>query len=495
MATIKDITNMCKALRVQEAYEQAKVDMEQQLPWAQREVGWSLYYLIKGDIETSNYQSLVSHLDEFTTLDQLTIPEDNMIYENVLFKVAMFVKNNVSPMSIDSPAKLSMLFSKLKNFNFDSSKGYSFLLQCFIKCDSWEEMADFLDWWNLKKLTQDDFTPFRMENGRTIISVAERAFIANAKALLRLNDLGRIEEFLPHMDELIEKHPEMTYPGYFYGKLLLSLGSTADEALKVILPFARKKVTEFWVWQLLSDVFIKDQDRQLACLLRAVHCRTQEHFLGKVRIKLATLYIQRNLMDYAKYQIDKVTHCYLLQGWHLPSEIDIWIHQPWINTVMPNDKSPVDYMSITDEILCEGTEETMALVIYVDANSHKATLIYGKEKRMTQKLRFKVVPGIVLNINYILQTDGTPKVLSARTINSPIDLDFAKVVEGTVKKRADKDFAFLKTNSGDFYIAPIVVSKYNLQDNDIAKSLVVYDYNRKKMAWCWVCININKINK
>lgn len=492
MPSIKEITAMCRSGQIQEAYELARLDMQHQCPWAQHAMGWVLYYLIKSDAESANYPSLITHLDELNALDQLSIPEDNMIFENVLFKVAGYVKAHVSPTSDDSSDKLSKLFSKLQGYNFDSSRGYSFLLQSFIKCSGWDKMADFLDWWNLNKLKEEDYTPYQLENGKTIMSVAERAFIAKSKALLRLNDLGRIEEFLPQMDNLMDNHPEMTYPGYFYGKMLLTLGSTQEDALRVILPFARKKATEFWVWQLMSDIFTNDQEKQLACLLRAVNCRTQEKFLGKVRIKLANLYIQRNQLDCAKYHIDKVTQCYLPQGWHLPFEIDCWIHQPWINTVVPNANAPIDYIAITNGILCAGTEEAVAIVTFVDQNSRKATLVYGHEKRTSQKLRFKVTPGAVLKINYITEADGDIRVLCTGLTRFQTDLNYAKVIEGTVRKRSDKDFAFLKTIDGDFYIPPILVRKHELHDNETIKCLIVWDFNRKKETWNWKCVCIKK---
>lgn len=485
---------MCRNGQVQEAYELAKADLEQQQPWAQRAMGWALYYLIKNDAESGNYPSLLSHLDEFKELDQLVVPDDNMIFENILFKIAGFVKEYVQPTSIDSPNRLSSLLARLRGYDFEASKGYSFLLQSFIKCDNWPEMADFIDWWNLDKLAADDYEPYRLANGRTIMSLAERAYIAQSKALLRLNDPGRIEEFLPKMDELVENHPEMTYPGYFYGKMLLSLGSTQEEALRVILPFARRKATEFWVWQLLSDVFVNEPEKQLACLLRAVNCRTQENFLGKVRIKLATLYIQRHQYGCARYHIDKVTQCYLSQGWHLPYEIDSWIHQPWINSVNPTQDDSIDYMAITNEILCAGTEEAVAIVTRVDQNSHKATLVYGREKRTLQRLRFRVGPGAALRINYITEADGNMRVLNAGQTRLPSDLDYARVVEGTVNKRPDKDFAFLKTNAGDFYIAPHLVRKHNLQNHENIRSLIVLDFNRRNNTWEWSCISINRNN-
>ena len=284
---------MCKTGQVQEAFNLAKADLEV-MPadvWKQREVGWALYYMIKTDSEAGDYAKLLEHIDELKSLDQLTIANDSMIFDNVQFQIANFIKNNIFLTDIEASSKLSTLFSKLKDYEFKTSIGHSFLLQAILKFENWSEMPDFFDWWNLDNLSSKDYEPYVNQKGQKMMTLAERAFIANSKALLRLNDLGRIEEFLPKLDNLMNNHTEMMYPGYFYGKLLLSLGSNRDEALKVIIPFARKKATEFWVWQLLSDVFTDDEDKQLACLLRAVHCRTQETFLGKVHIKLANLYI------------------------------------------------------------------------------------------------------------------------------------------------------------------------------------------------------------
>ncbi len=492
MATVKDITTMCKAGQVQEAYELAMADMGQQLPWAQREMGWALYYLIKEDEEGGNYQSLITHLDEFFALDQLTLPYDNMIYENVLFKIAGYVKAHVQPKDMNSPAKLSTFFSKLRNHTFEPSRGYSFLLSSFIKCDTWQEMGEFLEWWNLDKLTQDDYTPYKLENGRTLMSVAERAYIAMSKALLRMNDAIRINEFLPKLNNLMENHPEMIYPGYFYGKLLISLGSTKEEELRVIVPFARKKINDFWVWQLLSDVFADDSEKQLACLLRATHCRTEEDFLVKVRTKLAKIYETQNDYNRARYQIDAASTTYLKKGWPLPNDLTDFIHKDWIGPATPDKSDPIDYLSITDGIICEGAEEAIAVVSYYDEQYKKFTLIYGKEKRIVQKLRIKAGIGVALKINYLMEADGSQRILTVSKTNLPNNLDYAKVVEGKVKQHEEWAYAFLKYEKEKIFISPATVSKYNLKDGEIIKALVVYDYNRKKEKWNWVCISVKR---
>lgn len=494
MATVKEITTMCKSGNISAAYEQAKSDLNANPlgVWEQRGLGWTLYYIIKSDVEQNNYDALLAHLDELNNLEQLTVANDSLIFDNVIFKIGEFIKNCIDLDDVDSPVKLSAIFSRLKNYTFNPSRGYSFLLQGFLKFESWGELADFFDWWNLDNLSQEDYTPFVTQNGRQIMALAERAFIAYSKALLRLNDTARIEEFLPRMDALMDSHPEMTYPGYFYGKLLMALGGDKDEALKVLVPFARRKATEFWVWQLISDVYSSEPEMQRACLLRSVNSRTKEAFLGKVRIKLANLYIQLGQYDKARFHIDAVTRCYASNGWRLPNEIDLWMRQPWINFATPDGTDSLDYMTLTNQILCNGSEEAVAIVTYVDPNSHRASLIYGNKKRMGQKLRFKVNPGDVLKINFINDSDGKAKVINASKISLPLNLDYSMFAEGVVDKREDKQFAFVKVGQNRCFMSPSVVQKFNVCNGESIKTLIVYDYDKKKETWNWVCLTIKR---
>lgn len=493
MAGIKEIKEKCKAGQVKEAYDLAKADLEAGQPWGQLTTGWALRYLIEEDARNGRYDQLMSHLNELQSFDQIPEDEIDKIFDRIVFWIGYIAKKYFPEKDINTPGRLSTLFSKVKKYTFKPGVGYSMLLEGFIRCDAWPEMLDFFKWWNLDNLTPEDFKPIELPNGRTIqITLAERAYIANSKALLRLNDPGLIEEFLPQLDSLMNEHPEMTYPGYFYGKLLLALGTTPEDALKVIVPFARKKATEFWVWQLISDVFINDQEKQLACLLRAVNCRTQENFLGKVRIKLADLYIKMNKLDLAKNQIDKVTKNYLQNGWRLPSEIDTWIHQSWFNSVPSNDHESLDYMTITNAILCEGTEEAIAIVTYVDQNSHKVSMVYGYEKRLAQKLRIKVKPGTILKINYIQDPDGKVRIMSSANCQIPSDLNYGKLVEGIIKKRDDWNFAFLHYGNEKAFVSPNIVSKFQISNGENVSSLIVYDFDKKKDSWNWVSITINR---
>ena len=495
MAEIREITALCKSGKVQEAYELAKNDLSvsPEYPWLQRALGWALYYMIKRDAEKCDLDSMIEHITELKSLELLSVENDCMIFDNVQFKIAEYVKNHISVTDKDYSEKLSSLFNTMKDLSLIPSKGHSYLLQSFMKFEQWSEIADFFDWWNLDNLMPDDYVPYVNAKGQKMMTLAERAFIANSKVLLKLNDVSRIEEFLPKLDTLMNQHEEMMYPGYFYGKLLLSLGNNEDEALKVIIPFARKKASEFWVWQLLSDVFVKDEEKQLACLIRAVQCRTKESFLGKVRIKLAGLYIKRRQFNYARFHIDQVVRCYASNGWHLPYEINDWIHQSWINVTPLDDKKVIDYQSITDEILCNGAEECFAIVSYVDLKSKRMTLIYGEKLRTVLKLRVRASAGDILKLNYINQKDAKINVLFARKeMQFPDNLGYAKYIKGTIDKKNEWEFAFLKSASTRCFVSSSLVKKYSLNNGDVVNGLVAYDYDKKKEMWNWVCVNIKK---
>lgn len=84
------------------------------------------------------------------------------------------------------------------------------------------------------------------------------------------------------------------------GKLYIWMGDV-ERARGCILPIARKRQSEFWVWDLMSDLFV---EHRKACIARAMLCPADEKYTGPLR-KLATeLHLpvedQRALKDIAK---------------------------------------------------------------------------------------------------------------------------------------------------------------------------------------------------
>ena len=495
MPTLQDITTKCRAGQLTEAYAQAKADYDTnpQNIWAQRGMGWVLYYTLKKNIEQKEHQEFYKHLSEISELNLLTPQSDALIFDNVVWKIAELIRNIVK----ERTDEIECIFSVLRKYTFAPSKGYSFLLKQILRFDAWRYLVEFFEWWNLDNLLPEDYQPFKKDNGQKIMSLAEQTYIAYAKALLNLNDKEKIQTFIPKIEKIIDEYPDMTYPGYFCGKLKLALGADQNSTLESILPFVRKKKTEFWVWVLLSECFKEEEDVQLACLLRAVHCRTQEAFLGKVRMKLVTAYIKKGDYPRAKCHLDQVTRCYMQQGWNLPFELQNWIREPWVNNTQADSSDGLNYKQYTDAILARGANTSIAVVTYVDFTKKRASLIFAEKSRVTvpfSKFGFKVTEGMLLELQWMPDANGSITIVNTK-VTTPSALQgvtYIRKIEGTIFKRDNMPFAFVKKDKFQCYIKPELVREKQLTDKDKVSALVVLDYNKKKDSWDWNCLNLKK---
>ena len=486
---------MCKAGQMEEAYGLAKADYEAapQNVWSQREVGWVLYYMLKHDVEKKERRAFYNHLEELVGLDLLTMQTDALIFDNVVWKLVELIKQIPS----ERTDEIERIYTLLCKYTFAPSAGYSALLKQMLGFDTWNRLVEFFEWWNMDNLMPEDYHPFQMENGRKVMSLAEQVYIAYSKALLRLNDKEKIQEFVPKIEKLMEDYPDMMYPGYFCGKLQLAMGAERETALDIIMPFVRKKKTEFWVWQLLYELYRGEPDIQLACLLRAVHCKVQETFLGKVRMKLICIYVQRKDYPRAKYHLDQVVRCYMRQGWHLPYEVQNWMKEPWVNFTQTDSSDGIDYKRYTDAILARGTNLSIAIVTYVDYAKKRAFLVYEEKKRANVSLSdlgVKVKEGTLLELQWLSGTDGGIVVAGAKLVDKQVlkGVSYIQLIKGKISKRENNQFAFVKKDNVQCYIRPITVQKQQLEDNDDVSVLAVLDYNKKKECWNWSCVSLIK---
>lgn len=484
---------MCKAGNVLEAYEIAKTDFSTspQNVWSQREMGWALYYMLKKDIENRDNIAFYNHIEEVTNLNLLTTSTDSLFFDTLLWILAEFVKS--IPMS--NLQELDKLFSLFNKYTFNPSKGYSYLLKSCLGFETWKHLIDFLEWWNLNNLLPEDYQQIELENGPKIMSLAERAYIAYSKALLRLNDKEKIRHFLPKIEKLMDERPNMLYPGYYCGKLMLAAETSRENALNAVMPFIRKKQSEFWIWQLLSDIYKEDAEICLACLLRAVHCKTQEKFLGKVRMKIASIYLSRTDYSRAKYHIEQIMQCYMREGWHLPYEVQNWTRESCILNAAVNKSDGVDYKRITDDILLKGANKNIAIVTSIDAVNKRVVIIYGEKKRAVVKIKeMNIKEGTLLNIYWIPAQNEGVKIVKAELIKDKIvNCPYIKPISGSVLKSTNKSFAFVKGQNIDCYIHPKKVEKYNLKGGETVTVLAVYNYNKGKEEWSWTCMSVIEI--
>lgn len=495
MATIKEITAMCKAGQVAEAYELAKADYEAdpQNVWTQRELGWALYYKLRNNAENNERQMFYTYMEKLSGLDLLNVEDDVYIFDNVIWKLVEIIKQ----IPDDRTDEIERIYAFLSKYTFNPSTAYSVLLKQMLRFETWNRIVEFFEWWDIDKLVNEDYQPFRLENGRMIMSLAEQVYIAYSKALLKLNDRERIREFLPKIEKLMDDYPEMMYPGYFCGKLKLAMGAEREEALDIVMPFVRKKKTEFWVWQLLYEIYRGEADIQLACMLRAVHCNTQETFLGKVRMKLVSMYIMRKDYPRAKHHLDHVVRCYMQQGWRLPYEVQNWMKEPWVNNTQADSSDAIDYKQYTDAILARGANQSLAIVTYVDFTRKRVLLVYGEKKRVNiplHNLSVKVKEGTLLQLQWFPENDGNIVIATARLADKDDieGISYIRLIKGKISKRDNQAFAFVNEGDIQCFVKPEIVQKQNVRNNDEVTVMSALDYNKGKDNWNWTCVSLTK---
>jgi hypothetical protein len=365
-----------------------------------------------------------------------------------------------------------------------------------LKLQVHDYVVSFIEWWGLDNLLSEDYQETKGKNDRHFSSLAEMAYIRYAKAILALNDTTRIETFIPKIGTLAEAHPTMYYASYYYAKLLLAIGNGSQQTVTTVLPFIRKKQNDFWVWAFLAE-FYNDPDTQLACYLRASHTPSaKEMFLCKTHTHLISLYLSREEYSRAKYHLDRATKCYLSNGWRMPSELERYTHEAWVNNTVSDASDGIDYKPITDNILAQGSQVALATVTYVDTQSKRAVIVYGIKLQAMVKwsqLRTSVTEGMLLKIHYIATDNQRINIVSTAVADksSLVDCSYIRVIQGVVAKRPDKDFAFIKAQDISVFVNPALVQRHQLKDKGQIEATIAYTYNKKKDEWSWNCVTVN----
>ena len=125
-----------------------------------------------------------------------------------------------------------------------------------------------------------------------------QAYVAYVKHLLpKQTQFGEIifnkekaMAFMPILSDIVGNHPQFQYPAYFNAKLLLAFGDK-DNMLVSLLPFAKKKRNDFWVWEILAEAFSNDPDKVFDCYCKALSCQSPEEMLVNLRQKMAGIFI------------------------------------------------------------------------------------------------------------------------------------------------------------------------------------------------------------
>jgi tetratricopeptide (TPR) repeat protein len=503
----KEITELRKKGNLEEALKMAS-EMLESTPddiWVKRAAAWVYYEYLKKYSQPNTFDKFIEFLD---SLKKLYLPEDEkMVFDNSAWQIGSLV---YALQKEDNVAynKLNRIFESIKEFHFTKpSESYSFLYKAFHKgYQKWSQYETFAEWWGFENFTSEDYLKTEY-NDRKIMALAEQAYIAYSKKLLEGEPIDgivqvgvpmpinkeKVNSFLPKLDKVIEDHPDYQYPPYFKAKLLLSLG-TDENVLDAFLPFAKQKRNDFWVWELMAEIFSEDKDTQFACYCKALSLNTPEDFLVKLRQTFAGMLIERGLYNEATTEIEQIISTREKHDWKLPYEISQWTESDWYKEVRSNKNNKSFYLKHikkAEEILFQDIPEEVVVVEFVNENKKMLNFVKNKDKigffNYSEHLK-KPLIGDLLKVRFNGDgQDGYFKALTVKNAEPNTSSAAVKKIEGDLKIIEPQNFGFLE----DVFVEPNIIQKNQLKDGQSIKGQAILSFNKKKDVWGWKLANLD----
>jgi hypothetical protein len=497
----KEIKELRQSGKLEEALHLAKLELDADAEnvWAKRNISWVYYEYLKQNCSPNNFENFTFWLGEIVNLN---LPEeDKLLFDQLSWQIGKMLFLILKEFPQDN-CKCFELFDVVKSFHFSKpSEGYSFLFKAFHKTlKDGNRYIEFADWWGFQNFRAEDFQKEKMPNGKDIMSISEQAYIAYSKQLLPKQvsfqgdldfNIEKVRGFLPKLSEVVDNYPDMQYPAYFNAKLLLALGDK-ENMLEHLLPFAKKKRNDFWVWEILAEAFDNDKEKLFACYCRALLCKSPDEMIVGLRLKMARILISKDLRAEAKAEIESLVNTRNEKGYKIPFEVLTWRALDWYNSTEPstsNDTLYKEYAPYAEAILFSDLPEISVIVEFVNREKKMLNFIASEKKFGYFKYdRFlsDVKVGEILKVRIQGGKDGGMHQIYTmkKCQDDEFKKRFIKSVKGVVKIPEGKSFGFIE----DVFISPAFVSINNLKDGSDFSSFAIKSYNKEKGQWGWKLI-------
>ncbi len=499
--TFTDISALRKAGKKEEALAltENELSREPENIWAKRGLAWVCYDFLKENSQESKYPEFKFYLEKIV---HAKLPAgETILVDSIAFQVGKMVNEICKSPNIKTNY-LNELFKMIRDVKFTKhTEGYSFMLKSFNKsAGNWNEYIEFVEWWGWDSFRKEDYLSEEY-NGKKMLSLAERVYIAYSKKLIEKYSevFGeetktiqiKIEKFILKLDELIKKQPEYQYPIYYKTKLLIITGK-AEKAVSEFLPFARKKRSEFWVWEVLSDTFADGDERKTACLCKALTLKTKEDFLIKIREKLAEILIAEEKYAEAKTEIEKIMEVRAANNWKIPDDLAYLQQSDWYKATESfknNNEFYTGYTAIAEEILLGEVEEIAVAVEYV--NTEKKILNFVKDIKTRGFFNYRGLidnphEGDILKVRLSTPEGERYTALSAKKDEKGNHPKLYKKFSGEITITENKNFGLVDK----IFVGPELIATGGLTGGEAVEGEAVMAYNKKKNELGWKAFSL-----
>ena len=486
MKTIAEITNLRKngqlndaLLEIETLYGAYPHDYSVALCTA-----WVYVDAMKKYAHSTNYGQFYEYLNKFRTL-KLDLEKEEILYNNVLWAVRLFLADYVSSSDRQGLNVLTMELHDLPmNRHCDA---YRAMLSTAIKIKEWQGLPDFIKWWNLDNLRPEDYKKQEHE-GKEFMSLAEATYNALCRCMLSCEDENKVLDFVNHVYAITTQHPEYQYLPYYNAKLLFKFGKT-EQALETLKPFARKKASEFWVWQLLGDE-VQDNSQKIMFYCKAALCGGKDEILVKMREQIGFYLIKNEHREMGKFLIEKVIDTRNRENRQPSYNIQSITKELWWKTTQAKwDKEYAEKKALgAEEFLFGKITNYEVLVTFV--NARKGAVNFLTETKQhgffidhSKKIKtIKVNDLLRISATEIVQ-DGSTKIRQWKKIEDNSNPHFFKTFNGILNKNIG-GFGFVR----NIYVNTDLAK--DIPDKQSVDGTAVLAFDKKKQNFGWNAISI-----
>nr|NQU90339.1 hypothetical protein [Bacteroidota bacterium] len=469
-------------------------------------LAWVLYDLLKQHAGSGDFNMFSSYLNE---IKDLGLGEDNKMLTNQLpweigKAVFEFTKNDNFDIY-----KIAELYNIVSSFEFSRpSKGYSFLFKAFHKgLKESPKYIDFADWWDINNFMREDYQGSKPDAVKQIVPVAEQAYVTYAHHLLEMRiedpethqdiqDIRKIKKFLLPLGQVIKRHADFQHAAYYMARLLLAIGHE-NNPLSALLPFARQRQTEYWVWDVVADAYPDDYEKQLAFLGKSILCRGRDTDLLKIRERLVEAMVGEKYLSEAKAEIERIEKICQENNLDISENVSFRMGEDWFGeTISSPDLTGFyrHYAKYADAIVFGNIPEETIVVEFVNPAKKILNFVQSRQKQGFFKYgRFMkyVNVGDVLKVR-MQETNqaGRYNIFTLKKVKDETVDGVMITFYGNVVNKSDKPFGFVN----DMFIIPDLYIKHNLRDGDDISGKAVIAYNKKKEEWGWKVISIDPVS-
>ncbi len=504
--TISEINSLRRDGHPDEAYAECRklLDLNPADRYSRVAMAWCLKTLAEKAAAEKNPARFIEVMGELEPLRLDEIDEAQMVNRFAWDIRTLFeALRNQPDTLLDTADRIFATLRKLPMAPPD--RYYSILAESFMRVKGrlsvpWMQFTDFMEWYGFENLRPQDYNRVQLkQSGHTLPSLAERLHSVYYKVLMTHIKAGTIEprlmlEFIERLTRLNEEHPEYQYTLYHKAQLLMSAGQR-EAALQAILPFVKRKRNEFWIWAMLAELS-DTPEMSLSCCCRALSCRADEKFLGKVRLKTAHLMHQAGFNGNARTEIRLLHELYHHNGWRIPTEVVEMVHQPWYQAAeapASNSDFYAAHLEPSEEYLFTDTPEQAVIITHFNAEKSIYSFVTESRRRgffSTRQMQAKFYPHRIyhLRLENELQEGKISKILSHRPAQdvTPYEGVFYRRGSGRLRYREGNSYGFV---DDDIFVEKQLLTPEIIKDAR-AHFTAVISFNPRKESWGWKAINL-----